>query len=369
MHSQALGGPCGYVHGDTFLTYFAQEFVNGSSPLFASAVGGQVELYGYLQCLRSGLSAAEVEMGDVYLPDAPNVASPYVFQFDGTDLTLYHDVAGDGSNLTQVGLAPGELPQSGPYLWGMRSGPLVTDTGSLANPWDVWNQDVFYQYETGHNSWNQYVTAIDGNGDYAVFDPPLQFSYTHSTANDANGDATYDGQTFQLQYGGPGDLHGIPHTGVDFDGDGQPERWFPQFSLADGTLVDAGGAQYVVRAIESELTLLQLVGGCAGLDVGNAAGLALPDASGSTPPDIGAQPVVDAPPAVIEGVKQQPPAGSARSASAGAPALAEAASLKAPAGRSRRRSAGRRRARPCAPGRRACAGGGRGRPRRPPGAR
>jgi hypothetical protein len=206
--------------------------------------------------------------------------------------------------LTQVGLANGEEPSSGPYLWGMRSGPMVTDTAGLTNPWDVWNQSVFYQYETGHNPWNMYTTAIDAAGDYVVFDAPIQFSYTHTTAADRNGDATFDGQTFQLSYGGPGNLHGIPHTGVDFDGDGNPDRWFPQFSIADGTLCGPTGVEYVVRGIEAEITLLAVPGGCLTLDVVNASGLTLPTSADYTTPNIGPMPDVTDPPAVINGVKQ-----------------------------------------------------------------
>ncbi|MCC7014197.1 MAG: hypothetical protein IT454_16685 [Planctomycetes bacterium] len=305
MYSQGLGGPVGYVHGDAFLTYFAQEFVNGSSALFNGvATGTPVELYGYSQCLRSGITGAEAEMGDVYLSDSGNVNAPYVFQIAADDLTLFHDVNGDDSLLTQVGLADGEEPANGPYTWGMRSGPMVTDTAGIASPWDLWNKDVFYQYETGHNAWNQLTTALDSNGDCVVFDPPLQFSYTHATANDKNGDSTYDGQMFQLNYSGPGDLHGIPHEGVDFNNDGNPDRWFPLFSIADGTLCGPTGSEYVIRGIEAEITLVEVLGGCASLDVANASVLTLPTSADYTAPDSGDKPTVDEPPAVIEGVKQ-----------------------------------------------------------------
>ena len=304
MYSQSLGGPVGYVDGDTSLTYFAQEFINGSSTLFDLAVAGDVALYGYTQCLDSAITGAEAEMGDVFLADSYDVNTPYLFQFSQASLTLYQDVNGDGSLLTQVGLADGEAPAFGPFTWGLRSGPLVTDPSGLVNTWDLWNQSVFYQYETGPNAWNQYTTAMDDQGAFVVFDSPLQFSYRHATANDANGDSTYDDQTFQLNYGGVGNLWGLPSVGSDFDGDGDDDRFFPACSLVDGTELTANGVTYVVRAIESELTLLEVLGGCGTLDTANAAGLTLPTAADYTTPNIGPKPVVNAPPAVIEGVVQ-----------------------------------------------------------------
>lgn len=305
MHSQGLGGSVGYVHGDSFLTYFAQEFVGAQSDLFAGTMPGDaVELYGYMQCLKSGLSAAEAEQGDVFLADQNAVNSPYVFRITSDALTLYHDVDADGLNLTRVGLADDEVPTFGPYVWGLRTGPLVTDTNGINSVWDLWNQAEFYQYETGHNAWNQYTTALDSNGDGVIFDPPMQFSYVHLTANDKNGDSAFDGQLFQLNYSGPGNLHGIPHVGTDFNGDSLPDRWYPQFSILDGSLCGPTGTEFFIRGIESEITLLEQLGGCAALDTADAAALTLPQADAYTTPTTGAKPTVTSPPAVIEGVQQ-----------------------------------------------------------------
>jgi hypothetical protein len=301
MWSQGLGGQVSYVHGDLYLTYYEERFVNGADALFGGVPGTTITLYGFVDCLRSGITAAEAEMGDVRLPNAPDVATPYEFEFSDTDLTLWHDTDGSGLNLTRVGLADGEEPQSGPNMWGMRSGPMVTDTSGLANVWDVWSQPIFYTYETGHNPWNRYTTAVDMNGAYVVFDPPIQFTYTHATAADANGDATYDGRKFLLGYGGDGNLWGIPHTGLDFDGDGNFDRFVPEFSILDGTLMGPSGDEYVIRAIDSELTLEEDPAGCGGLDLADAAALVLPDGSSYTAPNIGAKPLVTDPPAVIAG--------------------------------------------------------------------
>jgi len=302
MWSESLGGSVSYVDGDTFITYWAQAFVNGSDELFAG--GDDVAFYGYVDCLDHGLTAAQAEQGQVFLPNAFDLGTPHRFLFRKSDLSLYDDADGTGSNLALVGLLDGEVPQSGPFTWGMRSGPMLLDTAGLASTFDAWNQPVFYTWETGANSWNHYATVQDGSGDDVTFDAPLQFSYTHAVENDSNGDDTFAGKTFLLSYNGAGELHGIPMLPSDLDGDGNPDRWYPQFSLADGVLMGPTGTEYVVRGVQHELTLQPLPGGCEGKTTDAAAELSLPAANEYVAPDIGPKPVVEDPPAVIAGEVQ-----------------------------------------------------------------
>lgn len=303
MWSQALGGSVSYRDGDDFLIYFAQEFVNKANELFSG--GDTIDLYGYRDCLASGITGAEAEAGDVYLPQIPDViVPPHHFVFDGTDLTLYYDTDNTGNALEAVGLANGQAPESGPFTWGMRSGPLVLDTSGFLDPNDVWAQDVFYVYETGHNPWNQYASLVDALGDAVTFDAPIQFTYVHSTENDVNESSSHDGNSFLLSYNGPGDLFGIPSNAFDTDNDGNPDRYYPVFGIADGTLMGPDGSDYVVRAIAKELTLALDVGACGALDLADAGALTLPDPGDFVAPDIGTRPEIDAPPRVIEGVIQ-----------------------------------------------------------------
>ena len=58
------------------------------------------------------------------------------------------------------------------FEWGMRTGPLLPDTSGLADTFEVWNQDVFYTWETGANSWNKLTMLLDDQGAAVVFDPP-----------------------------------------------------------------------------------------------------------------------------------------------------------------------------------------------------
>lgn len=304
MWAPTLGGPMSYVDGDSEVTYFGETFINSGDP-FVTGGGAAVQLFGYVDCLKAGISASEAETGDVFLGEAADAASPHVYVYSTADLTLRHDPVGDGSTLNVVGLSPGEVPTAGPFSWGMRSGPLVTDTSMLVNVWDIWNVDLFYVYETGANDWNRHVEILDGMGAPVAFDRPVEFLYTHATASDMNGDAAYDGQKYLLSYQGPGNLHGIPFDPVDLNNDMNPDRWYPRFSLKDGTLVGPSGTEYLVRAIDVEQTLDEDPGGAPALDLATADGLDLPSAADYVAPNIGDQPEVNGPPRVVDGVVQE----------------------------------------------------------------
>ena len=306
MFSQSLGGSVSFVAGDDHMTYYQQTFVNSGDELFAD--GDDVPLFGYFDCLEGDISAQDAEGGSVFQPNAFDVGQPHRYLLRRSDMALYLDEEADQSNLVPCALADGAQPVGGPFQWGMRTGPLLPDTSGLADAFEVWNQDVFYTWETGANSWNKLTMLLDDQGAAVVFDPPLQFTYEHSVENDADGDPTYAGKKFLLQYNGPGDLFGIPMDPVDLDGDGSPDRWYPQFSIADGALMGPNGVEYVVKAIEKELTLKDADGSlCADQTVGPVADLPLPDGSEYDAPDIGPKPLLDEPPAVVDGVVQDPP--------------------------------------------------------------
>jgi hypothetical protein len=302
MWSQSLGGSVSYVAGDDHITYYKQSFVNPADEIFAG--GDDVPLFGYTNCLKGDITQQQAETGDVFQSNSFEVASPHRYLLRKSDMTLWLDEEGDGSNLVSCTLVPGAQPQGGPFQWGLQCGPLLTDTSSLQNTYELWNQDVFYTWETGANSWNKLSMLLDEDGQAVSFDPPLQFSYQHVQGNDANGDSTYAGQTFLLNYNGPGDLWGIPMVPTDLDGDGNPDRFYPQFSIADGVLVGPNG-EYVIKGVEKELTLLPADPSlCGDQSIDPVAALPLPDGSEYEAPDIGPKPVIDQPPSVIDGVVQ-----------------------------------------------------------------
>jgi hypothetical protein len=67
--------------------------------------------------------------------------------------------------------------------------------------------EVYYQWETGPGSFNQFAAVKDANGTFVTFDAPLQVTFNvPSTA----GYGEFAGQSLVLQYGGFGELFGLP---------------------------------------------------------------------------------------------------------------------------------------------------------------
>jgi hypothetical protein len=145
--------------------------------------------------------------------------------------------------------------------------------------------------------------VTDAQGNYTTFDPPLSFTYTHSTANDANGDSSHNNKKFLLNYGGPGELWGFP-----WEEDADNQRWYSAVTLADGVELDNGN--YVVKAIEKEQTMqVQDLSVCSALNIDvilTDPALALPTANdiGDVSHTLAGKPVVTAAPAVVEGELQ-----------------------------------------------------------------
>ncbi|QDU69562.1 hypothetical protein [Engelhardtia mirabilis] len=302
MWSNTLGGSVNYVEGESTISYSSEEIVSGGDSLFDGATS--LTLYGFTEMLASEISQVNAEAGSIYMANAPDAGTPYEFTFDQADLTLIHDVNGDGSVETVVGLDTGVEVTSGPFSWGMRSGPMVTDLTGVSNIWDLWSASEYYVYETGHNPWNKFQALVTSGGDYAEFDAPIQFSYLHTTAADRNDDPTFDGKTVLLQYEGAGTLWGIPDEQVDLDGDGNSDHYKPLFAIADGTLMGPTGVEYVAKAVDVELSLAEAPGECGALSLTTASGLTLPDGSTFVTPGNGVKPVVAGPPSVIAGVVQ-----------------------------------------------------------------
>jgi hypothetical protein len=216
-----------------------------------------------------------------------------------------------------------QLEDSMQFRNGLRTGKLFAnladaecDQGSGTYcEWRVNNLDVYYQWETGPNSYNQFAAVKDSNGNFVNFDAPLQVSYTVPQGA-AFGD--YAGQKIVLQYGGFGDLWGIPGycvsptTNQEVACDGGEVRYVPSFVIPHSTTqgaVTADGTTYYVKWLQREIRFARK-----DLSVCNAAGLAVP--SGSTLPTsadlrdptdpaspiyVGVRPAVTSAPRVVQG--------------------------------------------------------------------
>ncbi len=135
--------------------------------------------------------------------------------------------------------------------------PLVPAADYTANtdniqtePGAAFDLDVYYSWSTGSEEWNRLTVLKDSDGDYVSFDAPLKFTYTHATANDINGDSTYDGKTFTLEYDGFS-------LQVPWAYDADEDEWNPMINLKSGvTLGDSD--QYVVKIVEAGLVMSQI---------------------------------------------------------------------------------------------------------------
>jgi len=174
-----------------------------------------------------------------------------------TRKTYYFDpsamVLRDGSATGEpVILGSGLDLSSSEYANGYYMDPLTADSSFTTSNWEqIYNEQTYYSWCTGPKDWNQFWTLKDSTGNYVTFDPPIRLTYTHTTANDRNGDSTYDGKKFSLDYDGS-ELH-VP-------GKFNPtlNRWVPLINLKDGTVLqDSSGTEYVVKAVEVSLSMVQ----------------------------------------------------------------------------------------------------------------
>jgi hypothetical protein len=209
------------------------------------------------------------------------------------------------------------------YQYGVRTGRLfetLSDAECAAASgtycdYKVNGLDVYYQWETGANSYSQFAAVKDASGQFVAFDAPLQvtFNVPNSAAY-----GQYAGQSLVLQYGGYGDLWGIPghcvsrSTNEVVTCDGEQSRYVPAFVIPfDATIgkVTTSTSTYLVKWLDREIRFARK-----DASVCTAAGLALP--SGMTLPStsdlknpsdpssdiyIGAKPTVTAAPRVIHG--------------------------------------------------------------------
>ena len=290
MWSEGLGGRVDFKAGNSYVTYYTEEFVQATDALFAGS-DTAVTLKCFQRCTKAALSSSDVASFDgVYGADAADVNNAVLYTMSRSDMVLRK--AG-----SPVALASGVTPAANsPHNWGIQSGNMVTTDVSLSSMGDIWDQAVSYRWETGANNWNKLVAVKNlSTGAFESFDKPIQFSYTHTTANDLNGSATYNNKTFRLNYGGFGDLWGIPSAS---NGSG---RFEPLFGIEDGVLMGASN-QYVVKAVEKEQRMQAAAGQCGALVV-NAPAAPLPTAADGAP-DIDSRPTVTGAPAVIAGEVQ-----------------------------------------------------------------
>ena len=258
--------------------------------------------------------------------DNASAPTPYIYTFDNTTngMVLQYD---NGTNYDVLLSSKNEN-----LSWGARSGIMFdnstfdndtsarqADFASLLCSWDTtkicpWQArggiSTFYVWETGTDEW-QKLTVLESGGTPVKFDPPMMVKYAHSGTK-SNSGKSYDGGSFYLEYGGLGDLHGIPSfcvnrkTGEKSNCD-ENSRWVNEFIIpaaSDAIQVKDGSTEYVIKPLETEQTMKKASSTSTCTDAGLSLGtVSLPDISGWKDPDLGDKPTVKGPPSVVGGEK------------------------------------------------------------------
>jgi hypothetical protein len=217
----------------------------------------------------------------------------------------------------------GMLDNSPQYRNGLRTGKLFAnlsdaecDVGSGTYcEWRINSLDVYYQWETGPNPYNQFAAVKDSSGAFVNLDPPLQVNF-QVPQGAAYGQ--YAGQNIVLQYGGFGELWGLPgicvspQTNQEVPCDGGEVRYVPSFVIPYDSAVGkvtANGSTYLVKWLEREIRFARKnLSVCDGAGLTVPSGMVLPTAADLKNPSdptsdiyIGARPAVTAAPRVIHG--------------------------------------------------------------------
>lgn len=217
----------------TTVVYYAQDLVYPDDPSLPAT----------LYCVDNCPSAASLQ---AYLTQGAGgaVSSPYInssyndYQPTGTPVSYSLNgntlLGGDGSNAAVVytdanayAQAAQQDPNGGQYQNGVMTGHLVANladaqcgTDPQTNQpqycdWTMASAPVYYQWQTGANSWNQFNALKDSNNAFVHFDAPLNVNFTvPANTSGSLPYGNYANTNMVLQYGGFGNLWGIPGTCV-----------------------------------------------------------------------------------------------------------------------------------------------------------
>lgn len=218
----------------TAVVYYTQDLVYPDDPNLPTT----------LYCVDNCPTAASLQ---AYLTQGTggSVASPYISStyndYQPTDTPTSYSlsgnvlIGGDGSNSAVVDTdanayaeAAQQDPNGGQYQNGVTTGHLVanlsdgqcgTDPQNPSQPqycdWTMASAAVYYQWQTGPNSWNQFNGLEDSNSAFVHFDAPLNVNFTvPANTSGSLPYGNYASTNMVLQYGGFGNLWGIPGTCV-----------------------------------------------------------------------------------------------------------------------------------------------------------
>lgn len=285
-----------------------------------------------LHCLRDCPTAASMAgyfgQGGSPSPFSGTSANNFQATIAGNVVSYTSDAANaqllDGASAPVVlDVDPEALENQPMFRHGVRSGKLFAnlaaaecDVGSGTYcEWRINNLDVYYQWETGVQPHNQFAAVKDSAGQFVTFDAPLQVSYT---VPQGAAYGPHAGQNIVLQYGGFGDLWGIPgycvspSTNEEVPCDGGEVRYVPAFVIPQSTsqgAVTANGNTYLVKWLQREIRFARKnLAVCDGAGLVVPAGVTLPTVNDLRDPSdpaspiyVGTRPAVSATPRVVQG--------------------------------------------------------------------
>lgn len=285
-----------------------------------------------LHCVRECPTAAT--MADYFAPGSVQ-GSPFVANsfnnWGPTDVVNLVSYTGDANAaLLRDGLAAPvvftnrQALQSRPqYQWGVRSGRLFANLADARCVDDssrycdnrIDELDVYYQWETGPNQWSQFAGLKDGAGALVAFEAPLQVGYQVPSGAQYG---AYAGKAIVLQYGGFGELWGVPGhcvsrlTNDRVSCETPDSRHVPAFVIPFDEvlgLVSNGSNPLLAKWLDREIRFARKDASvCIAANLNLVSGLTLPTIANLQDPSdpassiyVGAQPAVTDPPRVIHG--------------------------------------------------------------------
>lgn len=305
--SQSLGG-------DLFV-----DLANTATPVDATAVAYHVQdlvypddssLPGALYCVSNCPTAATLQS---FLAQGSGT-SPYISAtynaWQPTTTPVAYTLNGNvlvNSSAAVVDTVATDYQSQQMYQNGVMSGRLVASladaqcgTDQSGNPqycdWKMGSATVYYQWQTGPNSWDQFTAVKDSSGSFVHFDAPLNVSFK-VPANSAGSApyGAYANTNLILQYGGFGDLWGIPgncvssitNQAIDCNDPSGVARYVAAFAIPydpsaspQQGVVTTSTKTYLVKWLDREIRFAQKTASTcstAGLSASHAT---LPDPSG-----------------------------------------------------------------------------------------
>ena len=251
-----------------------------------------------------------------------------------TAYTVVNAVMTDPSSQAVVDTNASAYHAFSQYQNGLMSGRLFGNLGDAQCPgtsspanycdYQVNSAAVYYVWQTGPGSWNQFAALKDATATFVHFDAPLNVNFNVPAGAEFG---SYAGTAIILQYNGFGDLSGIPgscvspSTNLAVDCTTPNSRYVPQFVIPyDPTATPQQGiattstngvtTTYLVKWLQREIRFaVKAASVCSIAQLVAPTGVTLPTSvslkdpsSSSSDVYLGTQPVVTSAPRVIQGV-------------------------------------------------------------------